>query len=371
MIGPLFTREAAIAPRRVWFFAARTVFVAALFALALTSWQLLVGSQRIENLGDLAWFGAAAFQILAPLQLAVALPFSALLVASAVALEKDRKTLDLLLMTRLSNAELVLGKLLAALLTVLVVVVAALPLLMIIALLGGVSTSQILRVQAVTLASVIVTGSLGSTIALWREKTFQALAMTVLLVALWLAAWEIVASGVMGPAWLGMPVEAWATAMSPWQAVQEAARPQFASATGGQLADPVILFLLTSRWAFIAAQRGGRGHGAGVESAARGPAAMRRGATRSDATDSSVPVATRNVHSAGGKVRTVWNNPILWREVRTWAYGKKILVIHLAYCAVFLVCAAALHRPQVQILRYRSMPSHQSPSLLRPYWSSA
>ena len=122
----MFTREAAIAPRRVWFFAARTVFVAALFALTLTSWQLLVGSQRIENLGDLAWFGAAAFQILAPLQLAVAMPFSALLVASAVALEKDRKTLDLLLMTSLSNAELVLGKLLAGILTVMVVVVAAL-----------------------------------------------------------------------------------------------------------------------------------------------------------------------------------------------------------------------------------------------------
>ena len=60
----------------------------------------------IENIGDLAWFGAAAFQILAPLQLAVAMPFSALLVASAVALEKDRKTLDLLLLTNLSNSEL-------------------------------------------------------------------------------------------------------------------------------------------------------------------------------------------------------------------------------------------------------------------------
>ena len=113
-----------------------TLFAAALFALTLTAWQLLVGSQRLESIGDLAWFGAAAFQILAPLQLAVAMPFSALLVASAVALEKDRKTLDLLLLTSLSNRDLVLGKLLAGMLSVIVVVVATLPLLMIIALLG-------------------------------------------------------------------------------------------------------------------------------------------------------------------------------------------------------------------------------------------
>ncbi len=82
----MFTREAAVAPRRISFYAARTLFAGALFALTMTAWQLLVGSQPIENVGDLAWFGAAAFQILAPLQLAVAMPFSALLVASAVSL---------------------------------------------------------------------------------------------------------------------------------------------------------------------------------------------------------------------------------------------------------------------------------------------
>ena len=136
-VGPVFTRQAAIAPRRASFFAARCIFAAALFGLVLTAWQLLIGSQRVENLGDLAWFGAAVTQILAPLQLAVALPFSALLVASAVSLEKDRKTLDLLLMTNLSNVELVLGKLCAGMLNVVVVVVAALPVLLFVALLAA------------------------------------------------------------------------------------------------------------------------------------------------------------------------------------------------------------------------------------------
>src|SRR4029079_4376021 len=210
----MFTREAAVAPRRASFFAARSVFVAALFALTLTAWQLLVGSQQLESVGDLAWFGAAAVQILAPLQLASAMPLSALLVAAAVAVEKDRKTLDLLLLTSLSNSELVLGKLPAGVLSVIVVVVATLPLLMIIALLGGISTGQIIRVEAVTLASALVAGSLGSTTALWREKTFQALAMTLLVLVLWLLSWEMAAAMGADSIWLGLPAKSWAIAMS-------------------------------------------------------------------------------------------------------------------------------------------------------------
>ena len=59
--------------------------------------------------------------------------------------------------------------------------------------------------MAVTLASVLVCGSLGSTLALWREKTFQALAMTVLALVLWLAIGEMVAAGVFGDPIAGLP----------------------------------------------------------------------------------------------------------------------------------------------------------------------
>jgi ABC-type transport system involved in multi-copper enzyme maturation permease subunit len=344
LIGPLFTREAAVAPRRVSFFVARSVFVAALFALTLTAWQILVGSQSLESVGDLAWFGAAAFQILAPLQLAVAMPFSALLVASAVAVEKDRKTLDLLLLTSLSNRELVLGKLLAGMLSIVIVTVATLPLLMIIALLGGVSTGQIVRVEAVTLASALLVGSLGSTIALWREKTFQALAMTALILVLWLLGWEI-ATAVGGDSMrLGLPAKSWTIAMSPWQAVQEAARPVFdSSRIRVQPTDPVLLFLFTAL----------------IGSAVLNLISMARlrvwnpsrevtprlDEERDGLLDASSQTDKRSVvavHGAGGRVRDVWDNPILWREVRTWAYGKRVIVIRLAYWAVFLSCALVL-----------------------------
>jgi len=226
LIGPVFTRELATAPRRVRFYAAPAVYVGGLLVLMCTAWLLMIGTQQVRNVGDMARFGAALFQFLAPLQLVLAVFFSALGSASAVAQEKDRRTLELLLLTNLSNSELVLGKLLASMLNVLVLLAAGLPFFMMIVLFGGVSFEQVLRVFAVTLVTALAAGSLGSTIALWREKTFQTLALTALVLAI-LAAWEVLlASGALFASQSGAALGRWAGALSPWQAVLAAARPQ-------------------------------------------------------------------------------------------------------------------------------------------------
>ena len=225
LLGPVFSREAAVAPRRTRMYVGRAAYAAALLLVMSTAWLILSGTQIVRDLGDFARFGAVLFQILAPLQAAVAVFFSALLAASAVAQEKDRRTLVLLLLTHLSNGELVLGKLAASLLNVAVMLAAALPLFMLAALLGGISFGQIGRAYAVTLASVAACGSLGSTLALWREKTFQALATTVLALVLWLAAGEIVAAGVFGQSLAGMSCADWAAAISPFRAIVLATHP--------------------------------------------------------------------------------------------------------------------------------------------------
>jgi hypothetical protein len=47
-------------------------------------------------------------------------------------------------------------------------------------------------------------------------------------------------------------------------------------------------------------------------------------------------------HAAPGAVRRVWANPILWREVSTRAYGRRPLLVKLAYALVLaLVCYSA------------------------------
>ncbi len=90
-----------------------------------------------------------------------------------MALEKDKKTIVLLLMTRLNNCELVLGKLLASLVDVLTMLAAALPLFVMITLFGGVSLEQVAKVYAVTLVAILAAGSLGNTIACGGKKRFK------------------------------------------------------------------------------------------------------------------------------------------------------------------------------------------------------
>jgi len=359
LIGPVFNREVAIAPRRTRFYVERASYALALLVLIATAWMVLTGTQLVRDVGDLARFGMLVFQVLSPLQLALAAFFSATLAASAVAQEKDRQTLVLLLLTRLANSELVLGKLLASVLNVLVMLAAALPVFMLTALLGGVSFGQIARVFAVTLATVLACGSLGSILALWREKTFQALAMTVLILVLWLAAWEFVASGAFGRGWLGVSSATWAEGFSPWRAILAATRP-FAHGDPalGPLGTSVHLFLLVAvavsvllNGVAVAMVRvwnpsrearpmhreedPRRQEGVGDADRDASAAAQQTGAAGE-------PLAATAAPARRPATREVWDNPVLWREIKTWAYGRKVLVIKLAYLALFALAAATL-----------------------------
>src|SRR5262249_21045856 len=71
----------------------------------------------------------------------------------------------------------------------------------------------------------------GSTLAFWREKTFQTLALTVLVLVIWLALGEAVAHGAFGPSWRGISASDWAAVVSPWRAISQAARPVLASSS--------------------------------------------------------------------------------------------------------------------------------------------
>lgn len=354
LIGPVFQREVAIAPRRLQIFILRTAYVAALLLLIFTAWLVLYGTQKVQDIGDLARFGAILFQILAPLQLVWAAFFSAMLAAAAVAHEKDRRTLILLLLTNLSNSELVLGKLMASILNVLVMLAAAVPLFMAAALLGGISFSQIAWAFAITFSSALACGSLGSLLALWREKTFQALSLTVLVLVLWVAGWEIVAAGACGDIIAGVPCRVLAAGMSPWRAILEAIQPNIRSQPAlGALGNSINLYLLSSLGAAVLLNAIAiamvRVWNPSRETA---PALPEEDVSRrvgifdiNNATDRSRAGAKTAMAglSSPARSRAVWDNPIIWREIRTWAYGHKIIVIRLAYLLLFALAAGSMY----------------------------
>jgi hypothetical protein len=73
-------------------------------------------------------------------------------------------------------------------------------------------------------------------------------------------------------------------------------------------------------------------------------AAVRRAASPADQAETARAghIDARVRPAAAARTRRVWDNPVLWREICTWAYGRKVLVIRLAYLLLFALAAAGL-----------------------------
>lgn len=336
-VGPVFTREAVIAPRRPRLYLVRGVYATALFILMCTAWMVVAGTQEIGTIGDMARFGSVLFRILAPLQLTLILFLSAVQSAAAVSQEKDKNTFLLLLMTRMGNAELVLGRLFASLLQIVMLIAVSLPILMLVTLFGGVAIEQVLWSVVVTIVAALAAGSLGSTIALWREKTFQTLALTAMLLGAWVGLWEAV-GWVLESRTPGS--SGWVAWFSPARAILVATRPMLGSAWPIELIGFVGVGLLVSAALDGLAIARVRRWNPGREVRPQRPEFSDDDAAVSAGGEAvSGPAPTPTV-----RTREVWDNPVLWREMRTWAYGRKIVFIRLAYWLLSLgVIAATLY----------------------------
>jgi ABC-type transport system involved in multi-copper enzyme maturation permease subunit len=345
-----------------------------LWVLSLTAWLGTQGWARTPTLGEAARLGPMLFLLLTLVQLALFLFFAALSSASAVAQEKDRRTFILLLMTDLRNHEIVLGKLLGSLLPILLLLAATVPLLMLLVLLGGVSVVQVVQAELVVAATALAAGSLGGLVALWRDRTFQALALTTLLLVLYLC----LVHGLGVLPWLipGLSEQTIQTTQSwlePFLALLGVLDPTGELAPGlpvayGFTAAMLLLSLLLNLVGIVRlrvwnpsgepiqqreapedeaapdTQPALAGQAVGVvydprKTVVTGAGGLAVQRQRSPDEDK----GRASAHAAPGKVRKVSDNPILWREIFTRAYGRRPLLVKTAYFIVLaLICYSAL-----------------------------
>ena len=331
-VGPLFTREAMVSPRRQRHYLLRAIYGTSLLLLMCTAWMVLAGTQTIRTVGDMARFGSILFQILAPLQLVVMLFTSAIQSASAITVEKDKQTLILLLMTRITNSELVLGKLLASLLNMAVMLMTSLPIFMLVVLFGGTSFEQVGWTFAVTFATTFAAGSLGSTMAFWREKTFQTLALVALAMVFWVGLSEGIGAW-NGSLW-GITGEQISQAMSPLQAISATSNPAVAAHWQTEVLPYLVvmsaLVCLLNGLAIARVRVWNPSRDVRVGQDSPESAGPQHSVPATDESHRDGHVDAR-VRSANQNSRTVWNNPVLWREICTWAYGRKIVFVRVAY----------------------------------------
>ncbi len=330
MLGPIFNRELLTVPRRDRHYVARAAYLGALWVVAITAWLATLGWSRAATLGETARFGPIVFQLLTYVELSLFLFFAALSAASAISQEKDRRTFILLLMTDLRNHEIVLGKLLGSLLPIGALLAATVPLLMMLLMLGGIALHQVLQAVLIVAATAVAAGSLGGLVALWRDRTFQSLAMTVLFLVLYLCVVQgLVALPELFSGLSAADVKGWQQRLDPFLAlgtvlepVPDTAKAGLAPAYGYSLVMLGVTVLLNG-WGLWKLR---------VWNPSGEPIMQREKPEDEEAVEDAKARAA--AHAAPGKARHIGGNPILWREIFTRAYGRRPLMVKAAYFVV-------------------------------------
>lgn len=324
LAGPIFGREALISPRPFRHYLVRAGYLAALGVLMWTAGQVTFGFQQVRNVGDIARFGAFVFQIFSMVQLSLVLFFALLFSAGNVAQEKDRQTLILVLLTDLRDREVVFGKLFASLLMVGVLLAASLPAFAFVHLMGGVDLAQIGWSLGLCMATALAAGSWGNLVAFWREKTFQTLAISVLGLVLFLGGVEalVALSGIDSAFGSKMAL------LNPYRALLFGVLDPLGRGAGGEN----LAFIAGGSVVSLLLLSGLLNLGTIYWLRVWNPSRVMHVAPQT-AMDAA---GTERNRSVLAKQREVWNNPVVWREFRTRAYGRKIFVIKIAYFVIAL-----------------------------------
>lgn len=329
LAGPIFAREALTAPRRISHYLLRSGYVAFLLVLMYTIRQATIGFQDTKFAGDVATYSSLVFSVFSVLQLTLGMFFATLFTSANIAQEKDRRTLILLLMTDMKSRELTYGKLLASLLIVGVLMATSIPVFCILRLLGGVTWSQIFWAQAIITSTALAAGTWGCLVAFWRQKTFQTLAISVLGVVLYIALTEGLRT-----AFAGTSIGDTIAIAAPYSALAGVLNPFSMDFTGiatvSALPSVLVLLsiaLLLSLYTVVRLR-------VWNPSQALRQTVIAAEESETQAADSASEDGKAVKTSAIAPVvkhRSVWNNPVTWKEIATRGYGRKIIFIKMAY----------------------------------------
>jgi ABC-type transport system involved in multi-copper enzyme maturation permease subunit len=129
-----------------------------------------------------ALIGQSIFTLLSIFQLVLVSFIAPAFTAGQISLEREKQTLDLLISTPMRPSAIVVGKLAAALAFVVLMIVAAIPITAIVLMYGGASVEDIVRQQAVLLATALALGAIGLFYSALIKRTQAATVLTYITV---------------------------------------------------------------------------------------------------------------------------------------------------------------------------------------------
>ncbi len=174
MANAVFQRELRLGLRSHRAFLAQVVFVGCLAAVVLLAWP------KGEKVGVEAALSRSIFQTLGVSMFALVTLLAPVFVAGSLTSEKEAGTLEMLLVSPISPAQVAWGKLMASVLFLVFLVLSALPVLGLCYFLGGVGGDEVVALGMHLLGFTVLVGGIGLTASAICGRTHGALVVTYL-----------------------------------------------------------------------------------------------------------------------------------------------------------------------------------------------
>ena len=319
--NPILVRVVHGASRRPRHNHLRFLYLLVLVVVTVGSLTFSMGNNT-SSLTDLAKEASQTFRSAALIQLGLMCVLAPVFTAAAITQERDAQTFNILLSTPLTNAQIVLGTLMSRLYFVIMLLVAGLPVFLIMMVYGGVTRSQVLQSFVLSGSTAVLTGALAICIAMIGVGTRRTIFSFYLAIALYLIAGYLFAG--WSQTWVDVaPTNVNAVKMSylaplhPFLALDVALNrtpaPDASYLTGYSswarfaLAQPAAAYVT---WTMVT----------GLLLVIFSMFFVRRSANageRTILTRIRELLPTRSAGATTRPPRTVWVNPVAWREAKT------------------------------------------------------
>ena len=175
MLGPIFSIEMITGSRRARLFIIRALYSVVLLVALWLAYAEAMQSAGRTNLAQAANTAAEFFTWFSIIQLSAVVLVGPALAASTIAVERERRTIEYLFATDLTNHEIILGKLVSQLIQIGYIILAGLPVLACAMLMGGIAPEQLFAVTAITLSSLITVTVFAVTVSVWSPRVRDAI----------------------------------------------------------------------------------------------------------------------------------------------------------------------------------------------------
>ena len=187
LISAVFSKEMVGLARRKRHYGVRALVLGGLLMAVYVGWGNIRSLSAGSGFADTAIIGQGLFRLFYSTQLGLVLLLVPGLAASAVAPEKERDTLGLLLMTNLTRTHILLDKLLSRLLLVGFLILSGLPMLLALLSFGGIETDMIVMAYAEVMGTFFLCSAIGLLCSTLMSRSYAAIMASYVLLGCYLA----------------------------------------------------------------------------------------------------------------------------------------------------------------------------------------